>query len=100
MYLPKFRYILWSKYFVVSWLGETIDTDQSVALMVAKVTIDTDRLEVRSGYVYWHLQWLCEFVWLSGLTHVKSYSVLLFCMVVLYVIVLIMEEEKKWLEDS
>ena len=58
MYLPKFRYILWSKYFVVSWLGETIDTDQSVALMVAKVTIDTDRWKVRNGSVYLHRQWL------------------------------------------
>ena len=33
-------------------MSEAIDTDQSVALMVAKVTIDTDRWQVRNGKVY------------------------------------------------
>ena len=32
--------------------SEAIDTDQSVALMVTKVTIDTDRWQVRDGNVY------------------------------------------------
>ena len=32
--------------------SEAIDTDQSVALMVAKVTIDTDRWKVRNENVY------------------------------------------------
>ena len=32
--------------------SEAIDTDQSVALMIAKVTIDTDRWKVRNGNIY------------------------------------------------
>ena len=32
--------------------SEAIDTDQSVALMVVKVTIDTDRWKVRNENVY------------------------------------------------
>ena len=32
--------------------SEAIDTHQSVALMVAKVTIDTDRWKVRNGNVF------------------------------------------------
>ena len=33
-------------------LSETIDIDQSVALMVAKVTIDNDQWKVHSGNIY------------------------------------------------
>ena len=33
-------------------MSEAIDTDQSVALMVAKVTIDTNRWKVRNGNIY------------------------------------------------
>ena len=32
--------------------SEAIDTDQSVALIVTKVTTDTDRWKVRNGNVY------------------------------------------------
>ena len=32
--------------------SEAIDTDQSVAFMVTKVAIDTDRWQVRNGNVY------------------------------------------------
>ena len=32
--------------------SEAIDTDQSVALRAAKVTIDTDRWKIRNGNVY------------------------------------------------
>ena len=35
-------------------MSEAIDTDQSVALTVAKVTIDTDQWKLRNGNVYWH----------------------------------------------
>ena len=34
-------------------MSEAIDTEQSVALMAAKVTIDTDRcMEIRNGNVF------------------------------------------------
>ena len=33
-------------------MSEAIDTDQSVALMVTKVTIDTDRWQAHNGNIY------------------------------------------------
>ena len=33
-------------------MSEAIDTDQSVALIVTKVTIDTDRWQVSNGKIY------------------------------------------------
>ena len=33
-------------------MSEAFDTDQSVVLMVGKVTIDTDRWKIRYGNVY------------------------------------------------
>ena len=38
--------------YINSYMSEAIDTDQSVALMVAKVTIDTDGWKVRNENVY------------------------------------------------
>ena len=57
--------------------SEATDTDQSVALMVAKVTIDTDRWKVSNRNVYWQQQWSHEFVWwhyiLWRVSHLTAY---------------------------
>ena len=51
-YLKKVIVFELADYLYNTFKSEAIDTDQSVALMVTKVTIDTDRWQVCNGNVY------------------------------------------------
>ena len=76
-------------------LSKYIDSYQLVALLVVKVTIETDQWKVQNGNVHWHRQWSCEFVWYYQVIWRMLHLTVHYYTDLALLIVLIMEEEEQ-----